>query len=243
MSDGRVGVLVPPANTTVEPELWDLMPRSITVHTSRLPGRVAEDTSTGMRERFLGYNETLASSADSFGGLNLDSLGYACTGASYLVGPSGEEALLAKLRAGGVNQVNTAARAITDVLRSMRRERIGLVSPYPAWLTELASGYWQASGFEVSGFDHVAGVVSIYNIEPEDVVHTGLRVAETKPDALLLSGTGMCSLEPIELLSDQLDIPVISSNVCLAWWLMGAVPGDHSDDASSAALTILQRWL
>ena len=53
---GRVGLIVPPANMTVEPEVADMLPKGVSLHATRLPGQVSEDTSIGLRERFEGYN-------------------------------------------------------------------------------------------------------------------------------------------------------------------------------------------
>ena len=64
---GRVGLIVPPANVTVEPELAAMLPSGASLHVTRLPGQVSEDTSIGLKERFEGYNRSLATAAASFG--------------------------------------------------------------------------------------------------------------------------------------------------------------------------------
>jgi maleate isomerase len=238
-----VGILVPPANTTVEPEVWAMAPPGITVHTSRLPGRAQEDTSIGLKERFLGYNRALRETADSFGGAPLSAVALACTGSSYLVSPDGEQGLLADLAAGGARAVNTAARSISEVLRALRRGRLGIVSPYPAWLTEMAVEYWRASGFDVAGAVQVSDVVSIYAIQTKDVVAAALRAAAMQPDVVLLSGTGMASLGAIEQLAPNLEIPMISSNVCTAWWLFEAARPGAWRESPWRGFRTLERWL
>lgn len=238
---GRVGVLVPPANTTVEPELAAGMPSGVGVYASRLPGRTEEDTSVGLRERFLQYNATLSGTADSFGGMPLDALVFACTGSSYLVGPRGEDALLADLRA-GARQVCTAALAVRQALTACGCRRLALVSPYPSWLTAAAVDYWSACGFEVTGTFAIPQVKSIYAITPEEVMAAALSIPTAGIDGIVLSGTGMPTLDAIPSLSDKLRVPVISSASASIWWVVNAL-GIAWDGVRSPAVRRIRGWV
>lgn len=237
---GRVGVLVPPGNTTVEPELVAMLPAGISLHASRLPGRVELDTSIGLGERFLGYNATLSESADSFGGLPLDALSYACTGASYLVGPEGEDRLLEDLRRGGAASVNTASLAVDQALSACGAERIALVSPYPQWLTDRAIGYWNARQKVVVGVAPIASVVSIYDITDEEVERAIGSLDLTGVEAVVLSGTGMATLGAISKVADEIGIPIVSSTSCTAWWLTRTIAPHAIAESSTTAQ--LERW-
>lgn len=242
-SNGRLGLLVPPANTTIEPELAAALPIGMSLHSTRLPGRNEPDTSIGLKERFLGYNESLAQVADSFGGAELDALCYGVTGSCYLVGNKGEENLLKDLKAGGTQHVTTAARALGELLRAIGARRIALVVPYPDWLTELAVAYWRELDFDVVQVEPMSGVVSIYGAKTDQVVATAKIIESTKADAIVLSGTGLITLPAIETLSKCMDIPVISSNLSLAWWGINTLSEGQSTKIIHPALLSLQQWL
>jgi maleate isomerase len=239
---GCVGVIVPPANVTVEPEMVDLVPRGLSVIGTRLPGRVSKETGIGLRERFVEYNRVLATVADSFGGVPLSALGLACTGSCYLDGPGGDEKLCADLRAGGTRHVITAAHALKELIQALGKRRIGLVTPYPAWVTELAIAYWQASGFEVVQSRELPGVVSIYEVSTDSVVATAENMMNTGADVILLSGTGVPTVPAIEILSRTAAVPAVSSNLALAWWMLRAL-GIDLRQSPSLAMHALAKWL
>jgi maleate isomerase len=87
----RIGIATPMANPTVEPELRALFPDSVNMLVTR---SVADGDS---RMRLVAYFENLETSLNSFGGLELDAFGFACTASSYLVEPGRENRRCAEL--------------------------------------------------------------------------------------------------------------------------------------------------
>jgi maleate isomerase len=239
---GRIGLLVPPANTTVEPEFAEMLPGGVSLHVARLPGRVSKETSIGLRERFVGYNDSLALTSDAFGGAKLSALGLGVTGSCYLAGLTGEERLVSAMRSGGTEHVSTAAGALRALIETTGRKKIALIVPYPAWLTELAVSYWQAAGFEVVKVITLPGVESIYEVKTATVVDAADRLHPSEAELLVLSGTGVATLPAIEQLSKSMTIPVISSNLALGWWLLRAI-GVSLKDADCAAFRSVSRWV
>jgi maleate isomerase len=240
---GRVGLIVPPANTTIEPEFAEMLPAGVSLHVARLPGRVSNQTSIGLRERFIGYNESLSATSDSFGGAKLSALGLGVTGSCYLAGFGGEERLVAAMRSSGAEHVATAAGALRNLIETTgRRRRLALIVPYPAWLTEMAVAYWHEAEFTVSKIIPIANVESIYEVRTEAVVRAADQLQRTDAELIVLSGTGVATLPAIEQLSRVLPIPVISSNLALGWWLLKAV-GISLQDVECHALRELSRWL
>lgn len=235
---GTAGILTPPANTTVEPELNSLVPDGLSLHAVRMPGRNSDDTSIGLRERFLGYVAALASASNSFGGMRLDALLFACTGCSYLVGAEGENELLETMKSADVAHVQTAAGAVRAVLEQAEFTSLALVSPYPEWLTDAAVAYWTSLGYTVTDVTPASTGSSIYAIQPDEVATAIERLARTSADVVVLSGTGMATASVIEQVGTDSRVPLLSPNTCAAWWLTSTVAPDAMPASRPAVTSI-----
>ena len=229
---GRViGITTPQANTTVEPEMQLLL--AGTVLTARLTSPIADS-----RQRLLDYFERLPATLAQFDVAPLAAAGFACTGSCYLVGQEEEARLLGNASARARVPVISSAEAIRHALAELNVKRIALLSPYPGWLSQAGQQYWRNAGFTLTS---IAGLPAdlldtrgIYRLTTARVleVFAGLDLAGA--DAVLMSGTGMPTLRAIAQLAPVHDgLPLLSSNLCLAWAL----------DKAAGGHAALQPWL
>src|SRR5215468_9575939 len=208
----RIGVLVPAGNPTIEPELYRMAPRSVTIHFARLETLAGEPGAVdGMEQRTLGYLDSVPAAVHSLTTLRPAAVVLAHTAVSYLTGFDREPALLERLAAAAGTRAFTAARAILAALAHLGVTRVALATPYPEAISAAGRAYWQAAGLSVVGYHRLPDVANIYE-ETEDRALALGRAADT-PDAqaVLISGTGLPTAGIVERLEGELGKPVVTS--------------------------------
>ena len=219
---GLVGVLTPQANTTVEPEFAILWPPGIAMLNARMTS-----TKPTILARLLDYLRDLPGAAAQFANAPIGALAFACTGASYFAGVAEEDALVARMQDALGIPVITAALAVRDAFHAVGAARIGLVSPYPDDLTEAATAYWTARGFEVAAVSRGAmadgSFHPIYAMTSAGAAAALAAMPEGQVQAVAMLGTGMPTLGPILGRPFVGVAPVTSCMHALAWRSVCAV--------------------
>jgi maleate cis-trans isomerase len=216
----RIGVLLPPGNPTVEPELYRMVPDGVSLHFARLeapPSAGPPGGAAGMEERSRAYREGLAGPAAALGQVRPAVVVLAHTASSYALGFGNEQPLIDRIASLGGAPALLAAHAALAALLHFGVKRLALGTPYPESISRQGKAYWEAAGFQVVGYHRLADVADIY-AESEERAHLlGRRADAPDAEAVLLSGTGLPTVGMLETLERDLGKPVISSNQACLW--------------------------
>ena len=238
---GRIGIVTPQANPTVEPEIGLLLP-------SRVSMAVARCVSRGEpRQRLLEYLERLDETLERFDTMPLDVVGFACTGSTYLVGQDAEQRKLEALEERFEYPVVSAAQAIDAALKHLGARRVALACPYPDWLLAAAHAFWEERGYEIvvggSVQPDTGDTRSIYALQGASA---GRAIREffggVEADAFLITGTGMPGLRLLADLTQESGGPVLNSNLCLAWHCLEKAGVPLNDRAPGGNFPLLGGW-
>lgn len=220
-----LGLIVLQADETIEQDFRRLFPdpTRVALYVSRIPSGadLTPDTIAQMERDLPGAARLFPRSVD------FDAVGYACTSGTTLIGAERVEELVK--RECNAKQVCNPLTAAQAALRHVGARRIGLVSPYTA---SIAAGLQQA--FEAAGFTVPSAIsfgeqveANVARINSCSIAAAARAVADGGDiDAVFLSCTNLRTLDVIGRIEREIDLPVVGSNLALAW-RMAALSGDH----------------
>ncbi|MCL5026933.1 MAG: aspartate/glutamate racemase family protein [Chloroflexi bacterium] len=210
---GRIGLLVPAANTVVEPECGAMAPAGVTIYASRMLNLRAD---VADNQAMLAHAERAAT---ELARLKPDVVAFACTSGSFVEGVAGEEDLRHKLeRVAGCPAVTTAG-AVAAALRNVAASRISMVTPYLDEVNEREVAFLQSQGFEVLRFKgmQIEDAFSIGKVGPGDVYRLARDTVAPGSDAIFISCTNLRTIEIIDALERDTGLPVVTSNQATFW--------------------------
>ncbi len=210
----RIGLLVPSINTSMETEFWGLAPQGVSVHTARINGG-----RLGTPEELRGMEKEAKIAAASVGNTEPDIVVYGCTSGSFFEGPEWNRKICSDLAEIAKAPVITTAGAMTECVTRNGHKKVDVVTPYVALTNERLKHFMQEHGVEVPNlgtfdmldmFDHA-------KIQPEDVYRKVKQTVSGDATAVFIACTQVRALEVIEMLEQDLGIPVYSATQATAW--------------------------
>lgn len=216
----RIGLITLASDWTIEQEMREAiapLTPDVALYQARIPN---SSIITTQSLADMGPRLTETASLVLPGG-HLDAIAFGCTSASTVLG---EDMVAAAIRAAKpdaqVTNPITAAKAAFDAL-GMRR--IAVLTPYTTAVNARILEHLEAAGYEIPVFgsfdeedDAVVGRISAGSIH--DSI---LRMVRTHDvDGVFVSCTSLRLLPQIAELEVEFMLPVISSNLALAWHLL-----------------------
>jgi maleate isomerase len=161
--------------------------------------------------------------------LPLQSIVFAFTTTSYLLGTSGEQTLTARLeqRSHGI-PVLLPCVAATAAFRALAVQRIALVHPpwFPADVVQQGGMYFQSQGFEVVHASRLTPAREVphpnvgSDVHPAQLYEWVRKHAPPTVDSVFIAGNGFRAIGVIAALEEDLGRPVLTANQVAVWYAL-----------------------
>jgi maleate isomerase len=210
---GRIGLIIPSSNTTMEPELYRIAPPGVSIHISRIPLKdVTRDSLLEMERHTLRAAMELLDA-------NVDLVLYGCTSGSLIGGPGFDRMISSKISETIKRPAVTTATAVIEALETIGARRIVVATPYIDEVNDEERRFLESHGIRVM---RIMGLgiknnLDIGRITPEEVYRFARSLYSEGADALFISCTNLRTIEIIEPLERDLGIPVVTSNQASLW--------------------------
>jgi len=222
---GRIGLLVPSINTTMETEFWRIAPEGVSVHSARIAGG-----RHGTPEELRGMEAASRQAARDVAMVEPDVVVYGCTSGSFFEGPEWNRKICDQLSEIAKAPAVTTAGAMAAALMAGGHSKVDVVTPYVELTNERLRHFLRAHDIEVvtlgtfdmlDMFDHA-------KIEPGEIYRKVREITTPKSEAVFVACTQLRAMEVLDHLERDLGKPVYSAIQATAWQAyqaMGIDPG------------------
>lgn len=228
----RIGVLVPHGDVGPEAELQAMAPPEVRVHATRVPfggirpGGGMDPTIPLAPVRAFAEPPHVDDATELLAAAPIHAVAFGFTSSAYVLGASGEVAMLERLRtrARGLPVLAPCA-SIVGALAALGLGRIALFDPpwFDAELNALGAAYYTTAGLEVVSSMRCALPSDQSAIQPAALFEFVRRHVPTQAQAVVFGGNGFRVVGIIDALERELARPVITPNQALLWAAMGVV--------------------
>jgi maleate cis-trans isomerase len=222
---GRIGLLVPSINTTMETEFWGIAPEGVSVHTARISGG-----RHGTPEELRGMEDASKQAARDVAMTEPNVIVYGCTSGSFFEGPQWNKRISEQLSEIAKAPTVTTAGAMAACLLAGGYKRVAVVTPYVDVTNERLKQFLKAHGVEVPklGTFDMLDMFDHAKIQPEEIYRKVKESSTADAEAVFVACTQLRALEVLDLLERDLGKPVYSAVQASAWQAyqaMGIDPG------------------
>ncbi len=210
---GRIGLLVPSANTVAEPEMNRIAPEGIAAFAARMRNTKADFDDT------LGLIKHVERATDELMSAHVDVVAFTCTAGSFIQGGKGEGELKRLIEKTAHVPSVTTSGAVVRALKTLKAGKLVIATPYPEEINRLEKAFFEENGFEVLAIKGL-GITDAFLIGcemPENTYRFVKGMDDPLADAIFISCTNYRTFDIIERLEEDCKKPVVTSNQATFW--------------------------
>lgn len=214
-ADQRGIGIIAPFDLALERELWRWVPAEVSLHLARTPYEPVP-VSRAMAELVSNTSHLQAATRDVLH-VEPEVVAYLCTSGSFIRGVQHERELVDAIMAAGAKSAVTTSGALAEAVTALNINRISVITPYDAELTELLAEFLGELGVTVVRTDHLGLGGGIWKVNYRTVAERILAADTADAEAIFVSCTNLRTYDVIDPLEQLLGKPVLTANQLTIW--------------------------
>ena len=215
---GRIGLLIPHRNTTIEPEFQKICPDGVSVHVARM---ILKEVSP---EALMEMEEEIYKAAAIIEVVNPDLIVLGCTSGSFIKGLGYDKTITDKITSITKIPAITTSTAVIDALRTLNITKVAIATPFTDEVNKKEREFIEAHGIPVTkikGLGYSKAITSyplatkptsgIGLLHPDIAYRLALDVNTPDADGIFISCANFRTIEIIEALETNTGKPVLTS--------------------------------
>lgn len=212
--NGRLGLIVPANNSTLEPEIWPVLPPETAAFSTRILARGA------LTPEAVGRMETnVERAAEELAATVVDVIAYADMVTSFIMDPEWSDRRSSELSAQAGVPVYTCWMALRAALKALDLRSPALGTPYPGTIHENCPAFFEQNGYRIvsNATLDIVEMTAVPKVRPEEVWSLIRSMDLREADAIVLLATDLPTFSVIEEIEAETGLPVLTSNQTLLW--------------------------
>ena len=212
----RIGLIVPDVNVVIEPEANSIVPKEISIHSSRA---ISDFSSSNPLDNLV---NDIPRCAKELKNANVDVIAFSCTGASFYKGYNFDRKLCQLIEKETNILGTTTSTAVVNSLRRLKMKKIALATPYDEYINKKEVEFLKDNNFEIVS---VVGLGvrdgrEISNFNLKDAREVAIEANSDKAECVFISCTNFETFKIIPGLIKKLKKPILSSNLATIWEML-----------------------
>lgn len=203
--------LISPAQSVAETAFNRYAPDGVEIATTRIRLKATPD------EADDGFVPRLKLAAEVFRGIPKDVILFGCTIGSCINGYGWDQECIRMVEECSGSPATTTITACVDAFHALEVKRIAMLTPYPAYRTQIQKEFLEAHGFEVPVALSMKASETGAEVTQESLYGIVKQMDLSGADAVFISCMKLHTMEILEPLEQDLHLPVVSSSSASLW--------------------------
>jgi maleate isomerase len=209
----RIGMLLPSVNRAAEPQITEMLPDGVSLHTTRLRLRSSEEDHINEMVADVERGAVMLADAD------VDLIVFHCTAASMFA-PGFDDGIIERIETATGKPATSTSKGCVEAFEKFDAKKITLTTPYIQPTNDREVVFLNSHGVEVlseTGMGITGDGGAMLAVEPEEWRRRVNAQDEADSQAAFISCTAVRAVEAIAPIEADIGKPVVTSNQAMVW--------------------------